>query len=74
MRQQRILAGIAIGAIAALLGGCATAAYPTLPDLGGLTQKTLTLEEQRARIKALASAQAAAGATVQPAVLTQPAQ
>ena len=63
-----------LGLLAVLaLGGCSTALYPTLPGLGGTTEKTLTPEEQQAKIKELADAQAAAGATVQPAVLKQPA-
>jgi hypothetical protein len=58
--------------VAAALGGCASGgAYPTLPGLGGLGQKTLTPEEQDAKIKQLAGAQGAAGGTVQPAVLQQ---
>ncbi len=55
------------------LAGCSVAAPPTLPGLDGITEKTLTPEEQQAKIKALVSAQAAAGATVQPAVLQEPA-
>ena len=64
--------------MAAGLSGCASSgssAWPTLPGLGGLGQKTLTPEEQQAKIKELANAQAAGSApTVQPAVMTQPAQ
>ena len=69
-----IATAVALAALLLALAGCATAAYPTLPGLDGLTQKTLTPEEQQAKIKDLASASAAGGATVQPAVLTAPAQ
>ena len=74
MFRARLIAGfgfclLAVGA----LGGCASsnAAWPTLPGLGGLGQKTLTPDEQQAKIKELAAAQAAAGGapTVQPAVM-----
>ncbi len=55
------------------LAGCSSTPPPTLPDLGGVVEKTLTPEEQAAKLKQLAAAQAAAGATVQSAVLTTPA-
>ena len=63
---------VALGLVSGAIAGCSTAAYPTLPGLGGLGQKTLTPDEQQAKIKELAKAQADA-AVVQPAVLTQPA-
>ena len=51
------------------LGGCSATPPPVLPGLDGIAEKTLTPEEQAAKIRALAAAQASAGATVQPAVL-----
>ncbi len=54
------------------LAGCSTTAPPTLPGLDPVAEKTLTPEEQAAKLKQLAAAKAAAEATVQPAVLTTP--
>ena len=54
------------------LAGCATTAPPTLPGLDPVAENTLTPEQQTAKLKQLAAAQAAAQATVQPAVLTTP--
>ena len=72
MILQRILA---LGAILAALSGCASeASYPTLPSLDPVADQTLTPAEQQAKIKELASAQAAAGATVQPAVVVKKAK
>jgi len=74
MSQARLTATVLFGLLAVVLAGCSTAqSWPTLPGLGGMGQTTLTPEQQQAEIKELANAQAAAGATVQPAVLTQPA-
>jgi hypothetical protein len=73
MRPARFAGLALLGFLAVCLGGCASeASYPVLPGLGGLGQKTLTPEEQQAKIKELASAQGAA-ASAQPAVMTQPA-
>lgn len=55
------------------LAGCAATPPPTLPGLDPVAEKTLTPEEQAAKLKQLAAARAAAEATVQPAVLTAPA-
>jgi hypothetical protein len=55
------------------LAGCSTVPPPTLPPLDPVTETTLTPEEQAAKIKQLAAAQAAAAATIQPAVLKTPA-
>ena len=73
MFRARLIAGFGFCLLAVGLGGCASsnAAWPTLPGLGGLGQKTLTPDEQQAKIKELAAAQAAASGapTVQPAVM-----
>jgi hypothetical protein len=55
------------------LASCSSTPPPSLPGLDSVAQTTLTPEEQAAKIKQLAAAQAAAGATVQQAVLTTPA-
>jgi hypothetical protein len=55
------------------LAGCSSNPPPTLPGLDPVAEKTLTPEEQAAKLKTLAAAQAAAEATVQPAVLMVPA-
>ena len=73
MLGARLTASVLLCLFAAALSGCSSGgAWPTLPGLGGMGQTTLTPEEQQAKIKELANAQSA-GATVQPAVLTQPA-
>jgi len=54
------------------LAGCASTPPPTLPSLDPVAETTLTPEEQAAKLKQLAADQAAANATVQPAVLTAP--
>jgi len=65
---------VILGVLAASLGGCASGgSYPTLPGLGGMGQKTLSPEEQQAKIKDLAASRGTAGASAEPAVLTQPA-
>jgi hypothetical protein len=59
--------------LATALAGCSSASYPPLPDLGGIGQTLLTPDQQQAKIKELAAAQANAGATVQPALAKDPA-
>ena len=74
MDRVKLTTALILCLFATVLAGCSSGgAYPTLPGLGGLGQKTLTPEEQQAKIKQLAADQAAAGGAVQPAVLTQPA-
>ena len=73
MISVKTTAALLVCLLAAALGGCSNGAYPPLPGLGGLGQSVLTPEQQQAKIKELANAQAAAGGTVQPAVLTEPA-
>jgi hypothetical protein len=70
---RQVLAVVTVGA-AVLLAGCSTAAYPSLPGLDTAAEKTLTPEEQQAKIDALAKAKADSQATIQPAVMTQPEQ
>jgi hypothetical protein len=55
------------------LAGCSSTPPPTLPGLDPVADQTLTPEEQAAKIKQLAAAQAAATGSVQPAVLVTPA-
>ena len=59
--------------LAVALAGCSSASYPPLPDLSGIGQTLLTPDQQQAKIKELAAAQATSGATVQPAVAKDPA-
>lgn len=58
----------ALLAVGLALCGCATTEPPSLPGLGGFSEKVLTPEEQEAKIKQLAKARAEAEATVQQAV------
>jgi len=73
MRVTQTASLLVLALVALAFAGCSSANYPTLPGVNGMGQTVLTPEEQQARIKTLANAQAAAGATVQPTVLTQPA-
>jgi len=73
MAPVRLTTVVLLVTLGSALCGCSSGSYPPLPGLGGLGQKVLTPEEQQAKIKELANAQSAAGGTVQPAVLQQPA-
>lgn len=62
-----LLAGVA--APLTLAGCSSTANFPSLPGLDGMGQKTLTPEEQQAKIRELTAAQSGMQPDIQPAVL-----
>lgn len=69
MLPAKVKSAVVLMGLAVALAGCSGGGdYPPLPDLGGIGQTLLTPEEQQAKIKDLAAAQADTTATVQPAI------